>query len=208
MAEAEPTPPRNYVFPALAVIATVLTVAWWRDALPLNHWIVVEPTPVNLVVNYLLAVVLHIDPFHLVFNLYWIHYFAPLMERRYGLGATVATLLLLSFGTGGVELLAGVTGVGLSGLIYGLLGFTWAAERHIPEEYRIAQPRLVRFFTGWFFFCIVVTWLGLWNVGNVAHGSGAAIGVLLGFAWHWPDAGKYALWAAIPVLGVLAGQVV
>ena len=120
---------RTYVFPAVAVLATVCTVAWWRDALPVPSWFGTDPSPWNLGFSYLLASVLHLDALHLVFNLYWVQRWAPPLERRHGALAVVTLLLWLAFGTGGVEWIAGSSGVGLSGLVYGLLGFMWASER-------------------------------------------------------------------------------
>lgn len=196
------------MFPIVAAIAVIATVGWWRAWFPIGDWIRVESTPWNLAISYLVAVILHGGPFHLVFNLYWVRAFGAPLELRYGSWATWGLLFLLTFGTGGIELLAGVTGIGLSGVIYGIVGFCWAAERGLPEDYRIVRPDLVRFFAGWFFFCIVATELGLMNIGNVAHASGAALGVLLGFVHGWSPPARWGVWIAIPVLSLLAGLVV
>lgn len=34
---------------------------------------------------------------------------------------------------------------------------------------------------GWFFLCIVLTYMHVWNVANMEHGAGCLLGLLLGW---------------------------
>jgi hypothetical protein len=44
----------------------------------------------------------------------------------------------------------------------------------------------VRLFIGWFFFCILLTAMHIFPVGNIAHGTGAVLGFLTATATVMP----------------------
>ena len=201
-APVQPALPQT-VFRTIAVLVVVLTVGWWRDLLPVESWLALELNPLTLAGLYVLTTLLHGGGFHLMFNLYWVNRFAPWMEARWGPLPLALGYLWLAFGTGGIELLLDQSGIGLSGLVYGVVGFLWFADRDLPESHKLVRWTDVQFFTGWFFLCIAITWLGLLNVGNVAHGSGAALGSILGLATRWPRPAQIALGVGVPVLSLL-----
>ncbi len=199
-----PAPPRRpVVFPAVAAAAVILTVSWWRDWMPLDPVLRPEPAPLSLAASHLGRALLHLDPLHLVFNLYWLYAWIPVLERRHGPVPVAAALAWLAVGSGAVASAAGEHGVGLSGVVYGLLGFAWVTERRLPPGPRIATDGNLRFFAGWFALCLVTTWAGLWRVGNVAHGSGAILGLALGWIDGLPRGVRAVGWVAVPALAVL-----
>ncbi len=122
----------------------------------------------------------HVNPMHLVFNVYWIWVFGSLIEESYGHARTFAIFILLTVAANGAEyaLLAG--GVGLSGVGFGLFGLLWALSRHDRGFVDVIDRNTIRLFVAWFFFCIVLTVSG-YPIGNVAHGVGAGAGALLGW---------------------------
>jgi GlpG protein len=71
---------------------------------------------------------------------------------------------------------------GLSGVIYGLLGYAWLWSR-LTGDPTLALPRgLVGFMIGWLLVCMsgLVEALGFGAIANAAHASGLALGMLLG----------------------------
>src|SRR5262249_51769424 len=71
---------------------------------------------------------------------------------------------------------------GLSGVVYGLFGLLWILGRNDSRFAGVVDGGTVGLFLIWFVFCCFATATGLWNVGNVAHGAGAILGILLALA--------------------------
>ena len=88
--------------------------------------------------------------------------------------------------------------MGLSGAGYGLFGLLWVLSRRDPRFHDALDSRTTGLFVIWFFVCIVLTWSGAMQVGNVAHGTGAVMGVLVGLAIT--ELEKRALFASLAAL--------
>ena len=165
----------------LALMAAAVTLMWvaGRDVSPL----VVSPQisygePWRL----LTSILPHIDIIHILFNLYWLWALGSLIEEVWGPFRTLCIFLALAIGSSAAEFAVGVGGVGLSGVVYGLFGMLWVLTHNHRRFYLVIDRQTTQLFVGWFFLCIVLTWSGTLNVGNVAHGSGAVLGFLLGKA--------------------------
>jgi membrane associated rhomboid family serine protease len=149
----------------------------------------------------------HVDILHLLFNLYWLWYFGVWLEHYFGSLRTAAVLLLLAVGSELAEYALMVGGVGLSGVGYGLFGLMWVLSRRDSRFRDLVSQSVVQMFVAWFFLCIVLTVAKVMPVGNVAHGAGFVLGVLL--AWtilarsNWARLGRGAVLAAV-TLGLLA----
>jgi GlpG protein len=124
----------------------------------------------------------HIDIFHLLFNLYWLWVFGSVVEATFGQLTTLALYCFLAAGSAAAEFAVFRGGVGLSGVGYGLFGLLWVMSSRDERFYGVIDPQTSMLFVAWFFLCIILTVSGVWRVANVAHGIGAALGVLLGFA--------------------------
>ena len=150
----------------------------------------------------------HANALHLGFNCYWIWVFGTLIEKSFGPARTFAILILLAVVANGAEYALLTGGMGLSGVGYGLFGLIWALARHDARFEDAIDQNTITLFVGWFFFCILLTYMG-YPIGNVAHGMGAVAGVLLG--WAISNATQQRLAAsgalALLVLGVLGGAV-
>jgi membrane associated rhomboid family serine protease len=124
----------------------------------------------------------HGGPLHLIFNVIWLWNLGAVVEETFGHARTLAIVLLLALGSCAAEYALFYGGVGLSGVVYGLFGMLWVLDRR-DERFRGAMDRgTALFMVGWFFLCIVTTAAGVMDVANVAHGVGAVLGALLGFA--------------------------
>lgn len=128
------------------------------------------------------SVLPHVGPVHLLFNLYWLWAFGARIERRFGPARTLALYALLAAVSGAAEHAFFRGGVGLSGVGYGLFGLLWVAHRRDPELEDAIDEGTIRLFVIWFFVCIGLTVTNILPIANVAHGSGAVVGALVGWA--------------------------
>ena len=125
----------------------------------------------------------HQEPLHLIFNLYWLWILGNAFERRLGTPAFLGFVLTTAFISSGIQMGSGEIGIGFSGVGYALFGFAWMTRTRYPDFARIINDKTVQMFVGWFFLCIVSTYIGFMKIANVAHLagflSGAAIGAMI-----------------------------
>ena len=125
----------------------------------------------------------HVDLLHLLFNLYWLWVFGSAVEAAFGPLRTAAIILFFAGGSAAAEYAIFEGGVGLSGVGYGLFGLLWVLSTRDDRFRDVVDGQTIGLFVVWFFFLRIVTTVsGAWAVANVAHGMGAAEGILLGFA--------------------------
>jgi membrane associated rhomboid family serine protease len=164
-----------------ALLAIGVTCAWWAklDVSPLLENAMIRRGELWRLVT---SIFPHVDVLHLFFNLYWLWVFGTLVEEVFGHLKAAALILVFALGSGSLEYAFAVGGAGLSGVGYGLFGLLWILSRR-DERFREAiDTRTIQLFIGWFFLCIALTVAHIAPVGNVAHGSGAVLGILTGFA--------------------------
>jgi membrane associated rhomboid family serine protease/Tfp pilus assembly protein PilF len=152
----------------------------------------------------------HVNLIHLAFNVYWLWVFGTLLEDTLGRWKTAAILLLFAAGSSAAEYAVAVGGIGLSGVGYGLFGLLWVLSWKDPRFIAAVDAQTVLLFVAWFFVCIVLTVTKVMPVGNTAHGAGAGLGVLLGFAMVTRD--RQRRWiigtlAAITIILIVAASV-
>lgn len=182
--------------------------SWWRDLTPvvrvvlvlcvlvfLSRWLVGEQLYRALLFAPALGglqaepwrlftpMLLHSGVLHLIFNLLWWQTLGGVVERF----QSSFQLLLVTLLTAAISNLAqfystGANFGGLSGVVYGLLGYLWLYGRVNPAAgYGIPRP-IVIFMLVW----LVVCWIGLADVvanaahANAAHFAGLVTGVVLG----------------------------
>ena len=146
----------------------------------------------------------HVDIFHLAFNIYWLWVFGPIVERAFGHVRFAAMALLLSVVPAFAEFSLFSGGVGLSGLGYGLWGLLWVLQHHDPRFADTVDARTSRLFVGWFFFCILLTASKIMPIGNIAHGVGAIMGALIGWATSTQRISRAASIAGIALISLLS----
>jgi membrane associated rhomboid family serine protease len=168
---------RRYpVTTGIAVAALLLSLAEWAGIeLPLFFDVRFTVQPWRLVTSMLP----HVNGLHLVFNFCWLWTFGTVLERSLGAWRYAALVVAVESVSAAAEYALLVGGIGLSGVVYGFLGFLWA-RRSDPRFQPFVQPATVWLFVFWFLLCLALTLADIWPVANVAHAAGAIAGVALG----------------------------
>jgi GlpG protein len=127
-------------------------------------------------------VFLHFNILHFFFNMLWLLDLGSMIEARRGKGLFIVLMLVLAVVSNLTQyLFSGPFFGGMSGVVYGLLGYAWLRGRFDPTSGLALHPHTVIMMIVWFFFCLT----GL--AGHVANYSHAA-GLLAGMAWGYASA--------------------
>lgn len=123
---------------------------------------------------------IHMGFMHIVFNLMWLADLGSMIEGRQSSSLLGWLVLVLGIGSNMVQYAA--TGHpqfgGMSGVVYGLLGYMWIRGKLDPGcGLRLHQQTVVTSMV-WFFLCFT-GWLG--PIANGAHAGGLVIGMV----WGW-----------------------
>ena len=119
----------------------------------------------------------HLEPIHLLFNMYWLAILGGAFERQFGSAMWAAFVLSAAFVSSGIQLATGEGGIGFSGVGYALFGFGWLARNRAPEFRVAVNDQVIYLFIGWGVFCLVAPAIGLdMHVANMAHLGGFAFG--------------------------------
>lgn len=132
-------------------------------------------------------VFLHFGWLHIVFNCLWLWELGARVERVMGHFNMLMLFLVIAVVSNVSQFVFGGVGLfgGMSGVVYGLLGFSWVAPILQPA-WPIQPPRAVMtLMIGWLVFCMVgiVEILGFGAIANAAHLAGLLCGLVLGAAF-------------------------
>jgi GlpG protein len=127
---------------------------------------------------------LHFGIFHIVFNSLWLWEFGRRVELLSGRSAYLVLMLALASGSNAGQYLwdGPVLFGGLSGVVYGLVGYVWIRNRIAPTPLLNVQPGIIYMLIGWLLVCLfgIVDLFMNGGVANGAHVSGLLIGMLAG----------------------------
>ncbi len=127
---------------------------------------------------------LHFGIFHVVFNSLWLWEFGRRVELVSGRSAYLVLMLALASGSNAGQYLwdGPVLFGGLSGVVYGLVGYVWIRNRIAPNPLLNVQPGIIYVLIGWLLICLfgIVDVFISGGVANGAHVSGLLIGMLAG----------------------------
>lgn len=122
---------------------------------------------------------LHFGVVHILFNSLWLWELGSAIERTsqpWKLGALVLVIGLVS--NLAQYLYGGPYFGGMSGVVYGLLGYIWAEGRFNPRPRLVLNPYVMAMMLAWFALC----WTGVvGRVANMAH----TMGLVTGLGWAW-----------------------
>jgi GlpG protein len=124
---------------------------------------------------------------HIVFNSLWLWELGSRVERVMGQLNMLLLFLVIALVSNASQFAFGGPGLfgGMSGVVYGLLGFSWVAPLLQPRWPIQPAPAIVLLMVGWLVVCMVglVEVLGFGAVANAAHLGGLLCGVVLGAAF-------------------------
>jgi GlpG protein len=136
---------------------------------------------------------IHMDFFHVAFNMYWLWIFGSMIESRRGSLRFLALVLVSAVASNlaqyayrgpemiffGHEATGGPFFGGMSGVGYALFGFCWLRTILVRTEAPFVDGRIAFLFLVWFFICVFGD---VGPVANVAHAVGLLVGAVAGAA--------------------------
>lgn len=122
---------------------------------------------------------IHLGWLHILFNMLWLRDLGSMIEGRQGsLQLAILVLVIACLSNFGQYYVAGPIFGGMSGVVYGLLGYVWIRGRFDPASGLFLHPSTVNMMLIWFVLC----YTGLLGpVANTAH----AVGLVTGVAWGY-----------------------
>jgi len=122
---------------------------------------------------------LHFGIMHILANMLWLRDLGSMIEARQSTGLLALQVVIIAALSNLAEFFyAGGLFGGMSGVVYGLLGYIWIRGKYDPASGLYLHPTNVTFMMIWFFAC----WFNLLGpIANVAHTVGLAIGIVWGF---------------------------
>ncbi len=127
---------------------------------------------------------LHFGWLHIAFNSLWLWELGGKVERVMGHMNMFGLFLVIAIVSNASQYVFGGPGLfgGMSGVVYGLLGFSWVGPMFQPAWRIQPAPALMLFMVGWLVVCMVglVEGLGFGAIANAAHLGGLICGAVLG----------------------------
>jgi len=122
---------------------------------------------------------IHFGFLHLLFNMLWLKDLGGMLEQHESAWLLLLQVCLIGiFSNLAQYLWSGPSFGGMSGVVYGLLGYVWIRGKLDPYAKLILNPSVVTMMIFWFFLCLT----GLMGpVANAAHAAGLGMGMLWGF---------------------------
>ncbi len=139
---------------------------------------------------------LHFSTLHLIFNLLWLMSLGSMIEQSRGPWRYLGLVLLLAvpsnlgqyylgnFHVDGLEVILILNPLfgGMSGVVYGLLGYCWMKARYEPQLGLMVSSQTVLIMLVWYVLCLVDA---VGHVANMAHTVGLLVGLVAGRLPTW-----------------------
>jgi len=123
----------------------------------------------------------HYGILHLLFNMLWLRDLGSMIEARQSLLHLAVLVVVFAASSNLAQFYVGRSGPifgGMSGVVYGLLGYIWMRGKFDPGSGLYLHPYTVTMMIIWFFLC----YTGLVGpVANTAHAVGLILGMIFGF---------------------------
>jgi GlpG protein len=127
----------------------------------------------------------HGDFLHIFFNMWCLRDFGSMVEDRQGSWLFVVLVAAFAAISNFAQfMLHGPIFLGMSGVVYGLLGYIWIRGKFDPGSGLYLHPSTVTIMIVWFFVCLIDIVHG---IANTAH----AAGLIAGMAWGYLSSLRY-----------------
>jgi GlpG protein len=129
---------------------------------------------------------IHMGPLHILFNMLWLRDLGSMVEsRQSSVHLLLLTLVIAVCSNLGQYFMSGqpIFG-GMSGVVYGLLGYVWIRGKFDPASGLYLHPYNVIMMLVWFFACLLHF---IPHVANMAH----AVGLVIGMTWGYLSSLRY-----------------
>jgi rhomboid protease GlpG len=133
----------------------------------------------------LTPIFIHYTFLHILFNMLWLGDLGGMVEGRQGsLQLALLVVVIAVCSNVGQYFFAGPGFGGMSGVVYGLLGYVWIRGKFDPGSGLFVHPTTVWMMIAWFFLCLSGV---IGGVANMVH----AIGLVMGIAWGYLSSLRY-----------------
>jgi GlpG protein len=121
----------------------------------------------------------HFGILHVFFNMLWLRDLGSMIEARESTGKLAVYVLALGVISNSAQyLIAGPAFGGMSGVVYGLLGYIWIRGKLDPGSGLFLHQTTVVMMLVWFVLCFTGV---LGSIANYAHAAGLAAGCAWGY---------------------------
>jgi len=122
---------------------------------------------------------IHYGIIHLAFNMLWFWDLGNMVEDRKGSLFLAIFILIVSGSSNWAQYLVSSPAFGgMSGVVYGLLGYMWMKGKYDPASRLALHKTTVVMMIGWYFLCLIGI---IPNIANMAH----TVGLVVGIAWGY-----------------------
>ena len=128
---------------------------------------------------------IHFSVLHVLFNMLWLRDLGSMIESRQSIGQlAILVAAIAACSNLGQFWFGGPVFGGMSGVVYGLLGYVWMRGKFDPASGLYVHPSTVTMMIIWFFACFTPI---VPHVANAAH----AVGLIMGIAWGYLSSLRY-----------------
>jgi len=122
---------------------------------------------------------IHFGFMHIFFNMLWLRDLGGAIEWKEGSARFALLVLAIAvLSNTGQYLVGGPNFGGMSGVVYGLLGYIWMKGKFDPASGYFLHPSTVMMMAIWYFLCLTGL---LGSIANTVH----TVGLGVGCAWGW-----------------------
>jgi GlpG protein len=121
---------------------------------------------------------IHSDLLHFIFNMFWLYDLGGDVEREEGPKFYLAFFIIVAMLCNIAQFfVSGPAFNGMSGVVYGLVGYVWMMTRYSPASRYGISDAMMLFMVCWIFVGLVLPGM---HIANTQHITGIVLGLVLG----------------------------
>jgi len=122
---------------------------------------------------------IHFGVIHILFNMFWLRDLGSMIEGRQSSGLLALLVVVIGVCSNLAQFYYGGPAFGgMSGVVYGLLGYIWMRGKFDPASGLYLHPTTVTMMIVWFFACFTPL---IPHIANATHAAGLAVGLAWGY---------------------------